>query len=119
MPAVHHIVTKEPKYRQVLAVAGLAAALVLLILGSMRVYSVWPDPALSTVPAPSGPPVFDPANPDQPVFFPPSKPAKTIDQLTGLEMVEHATFTGLKRHEGRLYLTYDPSQKKGKRSCPT
>jgi hypothetical protein len=111
--------SQEPKYRIVLAGAGLVAALALLIVGSMRVYSVLPDPDLRAAMPPSEPPMFDPYNPAPPGFIPPPKPAKTIDQLTDLEMVEHATFTGIRRQGDRFYLTYDPTQKKGKRSCPT
>jgi hypothetical protein len=111
--------SQEPKYRKVLAGAGLVMALVLMVVGSMRVYSVLPDPDLASRMPPSAPPGFDPLNPELPIYLPPSTPAKTINPLTDLEIIEHATFTGLRLQDGRFYLTYDSSQKKGKRSCPT
>ena len=43
----------------------------------------------------------------------------TFIQLTDRDLVADATFTGVARIGGKLYSTYDRSQPRGKRACPT
>lgn len=40
-------------------------------------------------------------------------------RVSEINMVRYATFSGLETREGKLIFTFDPSQKVGKRTCPT
>lgn len=42
-----------------------------------------------------------------------------METITELQLVEDATFAGVRRLHGRLVSTYDRSKPRGKRLCPT
>ena len=111
---------KSPRSQKLLSAGGLAAALALLAIGSQRAYTVYPDPNLK-IPLP---PVSEP-NFAEPSFAPPRPfiplppPPPSEYHLSDRQLVENTTFTGVVRKEDKLFLTYDASQKRGKRGCPT
>lgn len=43
----------------------------------------------------------------------------TFTPVSDLDLVIDATFSGVERKGDRLYTTYDRSEPRGKRSCPT
>jgi hypothetical protein len=113
-----------PRYQKFLSIGGLAAALVLLAIGTQRAYTVYPDPNLKVPLPPVSEPNFAVPNfgepnfaPPKPFLLPPLPPSEY--RFTDLGLVENTTFTGVVRKEDKLFLTYDASQKRGKRGCPT
>ena len=42
-----------------------------------------------------------------------------METITEYQLVEDATFAGVRRIRGRLFSTYDRSKPRGKRLCPT
>ena len=109
----------EPQYRKPLAAGGLLLAVVLLVAGSRHVYVVYPDPAVKVELPPVS--ILDFSQPSfappKPIILPP--PAPTEYSILERQLVENTTFTGVVRKEDKLWFTYDPSAKRGKRSCPT
>lgn len=98
-------------------------ALVFLGVGSRRAYEVQPSPdvvhaAAKPSPPPWEMPSFAPRA-EIPPPPPPAAPNPAVASISDLSLVENTTFTGVTRREGRLTFTYDPTQKRGKRSCPT
>ncbi len=100
-------------------------ALVLLAIGSQRAYTVYPDPNLKVPLPPVSEPNFTEPNFAEPSFAPPKPfippplPPPSEYHFSDRQLVENTTFTGVVRKEDKLYLTYDASQKRGKRACPT
>ena len=78
------------------AIGGLllVVAVVLLTAGAMREHKV-----------------YDPSSADFGVL--------TFERISDLDLVIDTTFGGVKRLEDKLITTYDRSEDRGKRSCPT
>ncbi len=109
----------EPRYRKLLSAGLLAAAVGLLAVGATRSYVVYPDPEIKPALPPVSEPNFnEPSFAPQAVFIPPP-PAPTEYSLGDLQLLENTTFTGVVRKAGQFQFTYDPTQKRGKRGCPT
>ena len=72
----------------------LAAALVLLLVGALRSHKV-----------------YDPVTEEFGI--------RAFQRVSELELVVDATFGGVRRDKGLLYTTYDRSEPRGKRACPT
>jgi len=98
-------------------------ALVLLVTGSRQVHEIEPGPdVVSAAEKPAASPFEIPSfapRPEIPPPPPPSAAAPSTANLSDLGLIENTTFTGVIRKEGHLYFTYDPTKKRGKRSCPT
>jgi hypothetical protein len=95
----------------------LATSIALVALGARKTYTVYPDPTLPVELPPVSIPDFS-----QPSFAPP----KAMPELPpseysvkDLQFIENTTFTGIALKDGKLFFTYDPTKKRGKRSCPT
>lgn len=77
------------------------------------------DPPLED-PSLTDPPLEDPSLAEPSIPEEPSEPPKPIPtEITDLNLVVNATFTGIKKQDGMLYWTYNPTEKQGKRACPT
>jgi hypothetical protein len=48
-----------------------------------------------------------------------SEDYKFEELITELQLIEDATFSGVEYIDGELFSTYDRTQKKAKRACPT
>lgn len=117
---------KEPRSRKILAggLAILAAAL--LVMGGRTSYEISPD-EIEFLPSPQlidpvtgQPPLSIPTPFGQPSIPPPPEPPKVIpNEISDVDLVVNATFTGIVKHDGTLFWTYDPTEKRGKRACPT
>lgn len=107
-------------FPRILSTGLLLIALVLLAIGARRAYPVYPA---DTGQPP--PPIFIESNMGGSQFVPPGivvPPIRVPPEpvpMRDWQLVRNATFTGVTRRDGRLCLTYDPSQNRGKRSCPT
>lgn len=112
---------KEPLAIRIGSFALLLSAGFMLLTGSVWRRQVLPDP--STKP-PARPPLSLPSFVTAPLITTP-EPAQaapavaTAQSISDFDLVRNATFTGVTRRDGQLYLTYDPAQKRGKQSCPT
>ncbi len=76
------------------AAALIAMAIVLLLLGALRTHKV-----------------FDPVTEEFGIVG--------FQLISERELVEDATFGGVRLDKGQLYTTYDRAQPRGKRTCPT
>ncbi len=85
--------TRTAKER-ITAVLLFAMALLLLLTGGMRSYKV-----------------YDRGNGEFGLL--------TFTRISDAELVIDATFSGVEREGDRLFTTYDRSEPRGKRSCPT
>ena len=86
--------TTKPLYRKVLAAVLLLAALALITAGSLRSYKVYD------------------ADADEFGIL-------TFHRVSDRLIVIDTTFGGLSVKGERLYTTYDRSQARGKKACPT
>ncbi len=84
---------RETKER-IVAAFLLAAAVLLLLAGGMRTHQVYDE---STE----------------------EYGLRSFTRISDAELVEDATFSGVERLDGRLYSTYDRSEPRGRRACPT
>jgi hypothetical protein len=104
-------------YQKVLSWAMLVVALALLYAGSRCFHQVYYDPTAEPPAAVAAPTIEN--SPDGETFTIPAPPKPLFEQISDSDLVANATFTGVVRRDGRLYWTYDPSQKQGKQACPT
>ena len=96
---------------------ALAMSIALVTFGARKTYTVYPDPTIPVELPPVSIPDFS-----KPSFAPPkAAPELPPSEYTIKEwgFIENTTFTGITHKEGKLYFTYDPTKKRGKRSCPT
>ena len=82
--------------RKIIAIALLIVSVVMLVVSQASTYKVYDDDPLA---AEFG--------------------LLTFKKISELELVIDATFTGTTRRDGKLYSTYDRTQVRGKKACPT
>ena len=83
-------------YQKAIACAVLIAAVAMLIAGGVRAHKVYDQD-------------------DEFAGF----GMVTFNKISDIQLVIDATFTGVVRRDGTLYSTYDRSQPRGKKACPT
>ena len=76
------------------AAALIAVAVVLLLMGALRTHKI-----------------YDPVTEEFGIV--------AFQRISERELVEDATFGGVRLDKGQLYTTYDRTQPRGKRTCPT
>ena len=82
--------------RKIVAIAIIIIAVVMLVVAEARTYKVYDD---------------DPMAAEFGLL--------TFKKISELELVIDATFTGTTRRDDKLYSTYDRTQARGKKACPT
>jgi hypothetical protein len=114
----------DSAFQKSLTAAGLLLGIALIVIGARRSYEVEPFVPEPAAGAEEDPSQFEPTiefsdTGEMIVVFPeehlPPEPVRIGDW----QMIEATTFTGIARKDGKLWLTYDPSQPAGKRACPT
>ena len=85
---------RNAKYRKLLVTCVLVAALAFLVVGNVRVHKVYDAEAEEWG-------------------------LVAFVKISERELIEDATFTGVVRKAEKLYSTYDRTQPRGKRLCPT
>jgi hypothetical protein len=88
------VLTKLLAHQKLLATLGLCVALGFLLVGSLRVHKVY--------------------KPGHGAFG-----LVTVQSVSEFQLVVDATFGGVRKQGDRLYSTYDRSETRGRRSCPT
>ena len=83
-------------HQKVIAATLLAAALAMLVAGSIHAHKVY----------------------DQQAEFA-EFGLVAFSKISDSQLVMDATFTGVIRKDGKLYSTYDRTQPRGKKACPT
>lgn len=87
---------KNPVYQKLVAISLLVVAVALLGAGAVCTYKVYDED-------------------DEFAEF----GLLTFTKISDRQLAEDATFTGVVRVGVRLYSTYDRSQPRGKKACPT
>ena len=85
---------RNAKYQKPLVITALVVALAFLVVGNVRVHKVYDADAEEWG-------------------------LVAFVKISERELVEDATFTGVVRRAEKLYSTYDRTQPRGKRLCPT
>ena len=117
----------DSAFQKSLTVAGILLAIALIAVGAKRSHEVEPFVPEPSAGAEEDPSEWEPtisfSDTGEPIFIvpeePESPPAPEPVQISDWQMIEATTFTGIVRKDGKLWLTYDPSQPAGKRACPT
>jgi hypothetical protein len=85
---------RNAKYNKLLVITALVVALAFLVVGNVRVHEVYDAEAEEWG-------------------------LVAFVKISERELIEDATFTGVVRKAEKLYSTYDRTQPRGKRLCPT